>query len=152
MPYANPEDKIKNREKYKSKNIDIIRKKDCLRFYRDRGKRLQAIKDWQAKNRKRRPWISSFICTRRRAKKLGVKYELTLKWADSVYTGVCSLTGLPFVVGKVNPYTHTIDRVIPADGYTPNNCRFVLFAVNAMKGNGSDVDVIKIAKALVKNK
>ena len=45
---------------------------------------------------------------------------------------------------------HTIDRIDPKKGYTPENCQMVLFSYNAAKSINTHEDVMKLAKALVK--
>lgn len=104
---------------------------------------------------RRRPWATCLASARKRAKKTGCKYTLTAAWGRQTYTGYCAITGLPFKngVGKQGPtpYSLSIDRINPLEGYTPINCRFVLFAVNALKGSGSNYDMILIAKALLTN-
>lgn len=36
-------------------------------------------------------------------------------------------------------------------GYVIENCRMVIFGVNALKGRGTDKDLYKIANAIIKN-
>jgi hypothetical protein len=80
-----------------------------------------------------------------------------MEWAEKTYTGVCALTGLPFInsaqaiAGKSGgrPYSPSIDRINPLKGYTQDNCRFVLFAVNSFKGTMSDPEMYHIARALI---
>lgn len=89
---------------------------------------------------------------RERAKKKNVPFTLTQEWADSVWTGRCAVTGIEFSLGlrgrgpKV--FSPSLDRIIPSLGYTPENCRFVLWAVNALKHDGTDADMIMVAKAI----
>ena len=62
------------------------------------------------------------------------------------------MTDIPFIVSKRPApflFSPSIDRIDPAQGYVTSNCRFVLFAVNAMKGSGTDADILVIAKAIV---
>jgi len=88
-----------------------------------------------------------------RARRKGVPFSLTAEWAISRYTGACELTGIPFVIGQrgsgPKPYSPSIDRIVPSLGYTPGNCRFILWAVNALKHIGTDADMLFIARALV---
>ena len=53
---------------------------------------------------------------------------------------VCSLTGLRWVrgTGVAGLYSPTLDRIDPGAGYTPENTRLVLHAVNTMKGDATD--------------
>jgi hypothetical protein len=47
------------------------------------------------------------------------------------------------------PWSASIDRIEPRLGYTPENTRVVCWMLNAAKGEYSDSDVIKMARALV---
>ena len=92
-----------------------------------------------------------FAKWRNRERKTPVPFDLTIEWALERWTGRCEITGLPFEVRKVggpNPFSPSIDRINADNGYTQDNCRFVLFGINALKGNGSDEDVAGIAHAL----
>ncbi len=99
------------------------------------------------------PWIALLSAARYRAKIKGVPYSLTTEWAASRWTGRCEITGLPFRIGgrESGPkfFSPSIDRIVPAQGYVPENCRFVLWAVNAMKYDGTDEDILMVAKAIV---
>jgi hypothetical protein len=55
----------------------------------------------------------------------------------------CAITGLPFVfesgtVTNSNPYKPSIDRIDHDGGYTPENCRIVLWVVNRMRSRWTD--------------
>lgn len=83
-----------------------------------------------------------------RASKLGVPYELTTGDVDTLWKrcgGRCEVTGIPFEGHKKKdwlnaPYSVSIDRINPSDGYTLRNCRLVCLAVNvALNEWGEDV-------------
>lgn len=48
-------------------------------------------------------------------------------------------------------FSPSIDRIVPDRGYVPGNIRFVLHAVNSMKNDGTDADMVMIARAIVTN-
>jgi len=78
--------------------------------------------------------------------------EDLLEWAPTVWTGRCALSGIEFrrnVGMGPGPFSPSIDRIQPELGYTKGNCRFILHAINAMKGSGSDEEMLLIARALV---
>ncbi len=110
--------------------------------------------------RKRRgafPWYSSLLHAGDRSRKMGHEHDLTVDWALATYTGVCSLSGIPFVIAAhapaaksgLRPYSPSIDRVSPLRGYTQDNCRWALAAVNSFKGTMSDAEMYHIAEALL---
>jgi hypothetical protein len=105
--------------------------------------------------RRQTPWVALIDGARSRARSKGIAFDLTYEWAETRWTGRCELTDIPFVCGqpKGTPRTYwpTIDRIKPERGYAQDNCRFVLHAVNALKGEASDADMIKIASALTSN-
>jgi len=86
-----------------------------------------------------------------RSKKQGIEFDLTLEWILERWTGFCELTGLPFKleVNKRDRYSPSIDRIDPTKGYTQENCRLVLWAINTFKGDGDDKTMFDIATALI---
>lgn len=77
---------------------------------------------------------------RHRAKELGREFDLTIDWClqrieEQHYC--CAVSGVPFFhkpkgSSKCNPYAPSIDRIDCSRGYTQDNSRIVLFAVNVM--------------------
>lgn len=78
-----------------------------------------------------------FAAAAARAKKRNIAFSLTIEWAsEKIKNGVCEVTSLPFNfdrAGKTtrrNPFFPSIDQIEAGKGYTPENCRMVLIAVN----------------------
>lgn len=76
-----------------------------------------------------------------RAKIKGRGFDLDMEWAldQVIASGMrCPMSGIPFFMSVpetnrgVHPYAPSIDRVDSALGYTRDNCRVVVFALNAM--------------------
>lgn len=105
----------------------------------------------RANSRHRYPWKWPLINARRRAEKKAFSFDLTEEWCLARWTGSCELTGIPFQFGTQThfPFSASIDRIKSSEGYTQDNCRFVLFAVNSFKGTGTDEQMLEIAKALI---
>lgn len=89
----------------------------------------------------------------KRAKRSGVAFDLDADWlTERLSRGTCELTGLRFdmsIAGrKATAYTPSIDRCNPGAGYTKDNCRVILYALNhALSDHGLD-GFLPIARAL----
>ena len=71
-----------------------------------------------------------------RANKQGVNFDIDLDYMMELYTGKCQVTGRVFDFnsynkpGQVNPNAPSIDRIIPALGYTKGNVRLITYHLN----------------------
>ena len=102
------------------------------------------------KSRKEKPWRILVDSAKLRAKKKNVPCSIDGAWAEARWNGYCELTGIPFATsGARSPYSPSIDRRDPKLGYTKENCRFVLWAINAFKTDGTDTQMLEIARALL---
>lgn len=97
-------------------------------------------------NAKMRSAAKGLICT------------LDAKWIKDKLADGCELTGFPFdletgrSIGRFNPYSPSIDRIIPGGNYTPENCRMVIMAINvAMNAWGEEL-YRKIARTHFKHR
>lgn len=100
------------------------------------------------------PWLNAFRGSKQRAKKRNTPFTITRGWCESRWTGRCEVTNIEFILStKRSPYlfSPSLDQIIPGLGYTPENSRFVLHAVNALKGEGTDESMYQIALAVVEN-
>jgi len=95
-------------------------------------------------------------CEKRAARK-GIPYTIDFKWFKhkAIDVGVCEDTGIPFdhtkpaEKNKKNPFSASIDRRDPTLGYTPENCKVVVWIHNRAKGD-NDIGVLYFyCKALV---
>lgn len=123
--------------------IYLQRKPAQLEYNRKRRQRLRALY----------PWLPAIESAKQRAKQKGVGFDLTAAWAKQVWTGRCALTGLPFSnTSGLGPgpkrLAPSIDRINAKKGYTQSNCRFVLLAINSFKHDGTDAQMLALAKAL----
>jgi hypothetical protein len=70
----------------------------------------------------------------------GLPFDIDYDWAVATIESqkfCCCLTGIPFYMANEakstrNPYTPSLDRIDPAGGYTKDNVRIVIYAVNIM--------------------
>jgi hypothetical protein len=91
---------------------------------------------------------------RSRARNNGLSFDLTKEWCEYGLGQGCALTGLhfKFVTNEGRSmFSPSIDKINPTGGYTQDNCRLILWGLNAFKGTGTDSDMLSIAKALVKH-
>jgi hypothetical protein len=152
--------------KWREKNPELQRAIERRQINKDRDKIYARNKQFREENREymserskrlyeetrvKAPWTNCLRGSIRRAKKKGIPFELSNEWAKARWTGHCELTGLPFNLSHtfVSSDSPSIDRIVPEKGYVPDNCRFILSAVNNLKGTGTDTDMLLIARILV---
>lgn len=97
---------------------------------------------------------------KRRSTERGIVFDLSKKALLDLllkHNGKCAVTGLPldfrrFSLAGPGPYSPSLDRVKPSDGYTVSNVRVTCFAVNvALHAWGEDV-LATIAAAFLKKR
>lgn len=123
-------------------------------FWDNHGISLEKGRKAYYKSREASPWLVSLQSAKARCKKTGGEFSLTSEWARDRWTGRCEVTNIPFIISKRPApflFSPSLDRKDPTKGYTPDNCRYVLHAVNALKGVGTDEQMVEIAKAIVSN-
>ena len=98
---------------------------------------------------------NSFLSRMRDAKKSGITFSIKLDEITEVAAANqwrCQVTGIPFSLTKPDaskrrPYSPSIDRINPADGYTKDNTRIVCLAVNLAMNEWGDEVVSQISQA-----
>ena len=95
-----------------------------------------------------------------RASKKNLAFDLSVDWVYSkLCDGVCEVTKLPFMFVNVEtyntqnnmqPFSPSIDRIDPKLGYVESNCRVVCSIFNMCKHHWKDEDVMRFAKAYLK--
>lgn len=91
---------------------------------------------------------------KRRALLRGKDFDLTLDWVvyEMERTGyLCPLTGIKFdtsykTVGRMRPFSPSIDRLDNSMGYLKSNCRIIISAMNVMLNDWGE-DVFRIVSA-----
>lgn len=153
-------DRSKNKEKYKKidkrnyeKNKDAILKRMKIRRELNKEKISNNKKSSYKEYKSSCPWRFLLRSAKRRSQKKNIAYTLSNSWALKNWTGFCSVTGIQFSSAKSgNATSGSIDRINPKEGYTEENCRFVLFSFNSIKGTGTDEvaieTIIKMADSL----
>jgi hypothetical protein len=85
-----------------------------------------------------------------RARKRGFECTLNKAWIqERLERGTCALTGIPFqeTWDKRTMYSVSLDRIDSTLGYTPENCRLVLWGVNCALSNWGEDGFKIIAEA-----
>jgi hypothetical protein len=120
---------------------ELFRQRDVIYAKRHRAKLTDSY-----------PWAYLFKSRKAEAKQKGIPFELDNEWAAPLWVAGCAITGLPFQPNKQKgpwPFSPSIDQIKPGLGYTKENARFLLWGVNALKGAGTDKDMLTIAEAIV---
>lgn len=94
---------------------------------------------------------------RRRSTQKDLPCTLTHSWVlERLQEGRCELSGLPFDYqakkGHLSPLTPSVDRIVPQLGYTPQNCRIVCQALNALFSTWGEAASLEIVIAYLKNR
>jgi hypothetical protein len=90
-------------------------------------------KRWSKLPRGRASYLIHQIRKRCREKGLPAP-TISCEWiAERIIRGTCEVSGAPFKrdAGRRNPFSASVDRVDSSKGYDPENCRLVLWALNA---------------------
>ena len=112
----------------------------------------------QYKETRRVTQRASYLITaaKQRAKKKGIPYNLDahrVEIQEVINAGVCQLSGICFnLTGKQAWNSPSLDRIIPALGYTRGNVRVVLFSLNVMMHDWGLETVQAVMAGLSKNK
>lgn len=153
----------KNRERVNAKRLDRhhqnkdaanARRREHYHTHKEENRAMRREKFYEA--RVVSPWLSILKAAKSRATKRGIVFDLTPEWIEQRWTGRCEITGLSFRIGtKVSgpkSFSPSIDRIDTTRGYAQDNCRIILWAVNALKADGSDDDMYLVAEAVTKSK
>lgn len=93
---------------------------------------------------------------RARARRAGLACTVTVDWVVERIKQGCELTGLPFELShesrikQRSPYAPSIDRIDCTQGYTKENCRLVVWAMNALLGSWGEDVALRVAVAYVR--
>ena len=84
----------------------------------------------------RNPGARLYVLCKGNARRRGIKFCLTRRWfEDRVENGKCELTGISFVYGEHrHPFGASVDRINSDGIYSEDNCRLILWMLNAAKG------------------
>jgi hypothetical protein len=82
-----------------------------------------------------------------------IEFNLTFDYLKSIWTPICPVFNTPFIItdGGTNPNTPSIDRIVPARGYTIGNVAFISLRANKIKGNRTAAEISLQADKLENN-
>lgn len=103
-------------------------------------------KGYRVTYRAKAPEAVIYRTVRGRAKQLGIAFNLTRE--DIVIPDVCPVLGIPMLkgIGKMQESSPSVDRHIPALGYTKGNIQIMSMRANRIKNDGTAEEHEKIAK------
>jgi hypothetical protein len=123
------------------------------RYYteKDRPGYNSRMRAFHKRHRTATPWKHLLSGARERARNKKLVFDLTNEWAAARWTGKCELTGVQFSLSHAHRAADSpsVDRISPAEGYTQKNCRFVLWAVNSLKAEGTDSDMYRVLQSVL---
>ena len=121
--------------------------KICKSVLRDRRKAIRDNQNW----RKLNPESLMIQRAQQRAKKQGCLCILSKK--DIVIPEICPILGIPLKgsLGNASKNSPSLDRIIPALGYTRGNVQIISYQANTMKNNATPEEILAFGKWAVKN-
>lgn len=126
------------RQEYRSRPEVIVKTAESQQKYKSRPEIQAAIKKRKQENAKKTNHRASLLMTSviGRCRKGNLPLEIDARWIEGILEhGVCQVSGIPFDYGKHpktrrNPFGPSIDQIIAGGGYTLENSRVVLTALN----------------------
>jgi len=108
------------------------------RASRSRPEYKERDKEYQRQRRKANPFQQTLNQTKYRAKKEGWEHDLDVEYLESIWTGVCPITGGAIRFGFDEPdildtERASLDRFDSSKGYIKGNVGYVSFRVNKIK-------------------
>lgn len=99
--------------------------------------------------------IQLLVAARSNARVAGREFRIRIDDVLPAFErGVCQRSGIPFTFpdGKsgTRAFAPSLDRIDNSKGYIPGNVQVVLWMYNRAKGRDRDADVLRMARALVK--
>jgi hypothetical protein len=97
--------------------------------------------------------FQAFTHARKRSEKKGVPFDITVEYLLSIFPedGLCPVFGVSLVwkTGKGKgsaPNSPSLDRIIPAKGYTIGNLVWVSTLANSIKQNATSDQILAVGK------
>lgn len=143
MGQSSPEAK----RRYYLANKECLREKARAAYAADPERQRAATRRWAKAN----PAQQMLSRARRRAKQKGLPFDIEL--SDVVIPATCPVLRIPITVGldKRDRGSPSLDRIIPALGYTKGNVQVISTRANAMKQDASPAELLAFADWIRRN-
>ena len=121
----------------------------------NREKIAKAQREYFRKYRKIKPLQYALTNIKGKSKKNGLNFDLDLEYLRQLWDdcgGICSITGVLMTLrnsGHNNPYSMSIDRIVPERGYIKGNVRLVSLWYNRTRSNWGDQFVIEMCQRVI---
>lgn len=91
------------------------------------------------------------VVAKHRAKKRGLPFDLSAENIQArISSGFCEMTGIPFNLSTPRSWdAPSLDRIDSTKGYTTDNVRVVLYALNVMANTWGPNRIVEIANAIM---
>ncbi len=82
------------------------------------------------------------------------KTDIDREWITKHMENGCELTRIPFKISEkyMNIFSPSIDKIDPQKRYFKENCRIILFGLNALKGSALDEEMYFVAEKLIERR
>lgn len=144
--------KLKKLQPFRPKRINNKRPTEPneLKLYKSEHA-LKRIQNMRQTTPKKLKLDRLFYYSKVRAKEKKIEHTITYEWLQQqAQNDTCSATGIKFNYDTTkvrNPFGPSIDRINISKGYTPENCRLVIWAFNAGLGHYTEQDLYTVCKA-----
>lgn len=96
--------------------------------YKDKEKERERQKTKYQLMKETKPFHQKCWVLRGKAKQFHHEFDLTPEFLESIWTGVCSVSGLPIALWMTNrreEHHAEVDKIIPSQGYTQDNVAWI---------------------------
>lgn len=133
-------------ERYKNKDDYAQRRQKTVKKWKP--KQAEYSKEWKARKDIERPFYNLLSSIKSRATSRGIPFDLDEEYLASIIPpdAICPITLRKMVRGKKGTNKAnwmSVDRIVPALGYTKGNVAIISHAANAMKQDCSDPAVFR---------
>ena len=102
-----------------------------------------------ANHKRQSPFKLKTSRAKARAQSLGVPFDLTAEYLESLWTGVCPVFGIEISItekDRSDEFAAELDRFVPALGYVKGNVMFLSRRANRLKNNVTTNELKQLIK------